>query len=1778
MSKLFSRCRTLAVALAAVAAMALPAPAQTAPAGDATPTNAPAAGGLFQLNAEQLDADLRALVGQGGPDGTIHRLAGFQEGSLRAGKHVFQRLIDMGFADGNAADANADPAAAVFVQDVPLAQPTYEHCQLIVDGDANTAVRLYPMRSNILLAPVTPAKGLSGMTAYLGSGELEDYGQRFPHDKIAVLDMDAADNWLPPFAMGAKAVVFIEGDEPVDNPTHHVNMPANLPRFYIRAEDANRLELRQRPRQITIRAKARWHSVSARNIVAVVRGTDATLSGTSPSRQAIVLGCPLDSLSEVPQISPGARQAANAAALMQLAGHLRANPLERDVAICFFDAQTQALAGPRAFYAALFRPKVRQASTLSARRAEIDEERQFRLHVRELYQDIYARAQRQLHLLGMDERLDPAELERLADQEIQTNDQGQPADPNAAVRRDWARYLLGRGPLPEPRRALVTPEMERREYASVKLPALNILKNEARSRADEQMEQLRVLRLDRRDLRQLTGRLGEQLQAGGPETTELQARLADANQRLEALQKRIDAGRTIQLMWNHVQRDLHYEKLDEDAPAAERRRVLIAMTELGGGGMLSDMMDLQTRRLAELDELKTRLNQEEAIHRMLGDGRVVLHLAINLGDQRDRWSFIHGDDSVVDNNDDAGIYSQVYRQIGRTLESHGSLVPGLYTLPLQQTYDVRTFAPGLYADSSGAARIVAVYNLSVMTMLDRRAAQGQPVDTIDRLNVPVLARQFQEFGRFLRPLAANPDLPTKPGHAQSARFDETGFRNAKGTGGRVTSATGGLRALPERDAFVGAAPRLWNAIEAHQTPPGFVPEIRVRTNLNGAYALGMVHETYFAKPIAFASVFDTQGVPTSVTSEMTIATNPKQAVKIQLFQSQMKTVVAYGLSRGTMGTQTMRAASTAEFPPDSSLTCEAGSLLTLFAPQTADGFKLFNARGVVALNNRETPEGYLGKGVGLANPFEHPFTVDMTAHDLRVLNDYRLELLQENRINQDSLADLDGEGKDLEELGREQLAQLRGTRTADEGEQATVDSALGLLTAASGYYQRVYGPLVGVLNDLVTAVVLLLLLAIPFAYALERLLIGTPHIYRQIGWFGALFLMTFAVLYMVNPAFKIASTPIIIFLAFAIILLACLVIFILVRKLQTEIRKMQGMASTVHSADVSRLSTMMAAVNMGISTMRRRPVRTILTAITVVLLTFTILTFASFGTEWGVAQTYQSPLTGGPRIMVRHTVWNPLERGMFESLRGFLAGRAKAVPRLWVAPTAAQAKAAASAGRELMKLALRGDLAGRPVPLAAAVGLDPRDLAEQEFDQFLEGDASLITDPDGKGIFLTEAARDWLELTAEDVGKAKLVFNGYEFIYAGTISYAFASETMLEGSSWLPVDYESSGLADPTASEAAAAETMEVQSNQNAQYSADKLVLTPRRIPEQMARQIPPIPVYPENPETVEQIGKAIAKVTNLPTFIGSGGAVERLKFASLTKASGFQDLLIPVLLGGMIIFATMLGSVSDREREIYTFSSLGLAPPHIASLFFAEAAVYAVVGGMGGYLLGQVVARVLGYFATLGWVGVPPMNYSSTNAIVTILIVMATVLISTIYPALKASRSANPGIQRSWRIPRPQENLYDLVFPFTVSAYDIVGVVSFLKEHFDNYSDTSLGSFATSEVHIFRQTDNDMLGLRAEMALAPFDLGVTQKFALLSQPSEIEGIDEVRILICRLSGARGDWQRSNRVFINDLRKQLLIWRSLPDDVMDRYRQETLDQWNQLPTERIDRDTFGEQA
>ena len=1758
--------------------------------------------GSFTLDKAQFETDLAELTKH------PHRLAGagrparegdpFEAGSVAAAAHVQKRLAEIGL-----------PAGDMYQQEFDLYQPVCTEAKLIVNGKeivpADGGRAIYPMRHNFLQAPITPREGLTGQCVYVGKGTLAEFGSVLPKDKIVVMDYaDSGRNWLKAFAFGAQAVVFVGPKDAMSTTAwHHINVPANLPRFFMPEDVADSLGLRAAgaTRTITLLAASEWQRLRGRNVIAIIPGTEPRFGDALP--QALVLAATLDSLSEVPELSPGARDAANVAMLLQIAQYLKNNPPRRNIILCFFDGQSVQHAGSLAFYGAINRGKTGSANgqPLERKLEHLQSERAFARSV--------------LRILAVSAEAD-------SDKNIFSTQARNAVRPESIWKRVFT--LAGdeagnyQGELP---RELDPDAVWDRTF--------ELIRGEAKTFGGDVLDELRPLRIRSDEIRRTIDRLVKTADEPG-----VAAEIAALQAEKDGIDETIAEKAVLDRGWNKLLEGLDKKVITEEmAPRYEELiQTLTRLYELRQVEINDSIRDVRSAVV-----LRDRFGPVNGM-------QVMLHIAVNFGDARARWTFIHGDDSGYIDQDKPGVYNGVNKmlqKVGNDLGvGEGKLLARFDDQAVRNDYtDPRLLAPGLFVDSGASARLYAIFNVSTMTVLDRLVRQGHPGDTVAALNTAPMLAQAGEAAIFFRQLATEKDL-TQPSNAPTAVYNDTKWNESqlRQEGASVRRLGGGeaMSSRPVRGAIVALLMKgtgTWNGWPIEKSPPGFDVALLGRTNVNGIFEIAPTAATTVGSPWrlgyapALCAMFDEytpmipapagvdpallstntkRGLISSITNDETkipktnVDTTPERAV-YTVFKTRPITVVGYGYDRSNLTTQVMRAQSTAEMRLDQRLIIETENLLTVFAPYENKGLKLFNKGAMVTLgNSMGKPEG---DGISLENPYVHLCVADQTSRDAAILNSYRLDLLARNRITQDDLQNLQERGlefrRQAEEL-RPRLAEgLAGTDGQAEASQADgVEAAtkfggtgqyIGDLEASAALSRRVYVPLVGVMNDLVTAVVLLLLLALPFAFALERLIIGTPHIYRQIMWFGIFFLLTFGVLYMVNPAFKIAATPIIIFLAFTIILLSLLVIFIMVRKLQTEVRKMQGLASTVHSTDVSRLSTMMAAVSMGISTMRRRPLRTLLTSATVVLLTFTILTFASFGSSWGLRKKYVGPLTGStPRFMIRHQLWMPLRPEVIESLEGHLSKEATAVYRYWVSPAPQDVVDSVKYQISLDMLLTDGE-AKKKTLLSAAVGIDAVEFdllrppagdegaSVSDLENFFDGDVRLLATD---GLFVSRANAAALGLTAEDRGKTKVLFKGKQFVFAGFLNDTFGTYNILEGSSPMPVDYTTSaGPGDALEqmmtrqSQNTTQSQSELADQPNAQfvpYSVDKVVVISATAAKELGGLVRTVTFYPRDPSRLQELAERAAEIAELPTYAGDANGVYRMMFGTLASASGVKDLLIPVLLGGLIVFATMLGSVSDREREIYTFSSLGLAPPHVASLFFAEASMYAVIGGMGGYLLGQIVARLMGVLSGYFGFNVPTMNYSSTNAIVTVLIVMSTVLISTIYPALKASRSANPGIQRSWKIPKPANNTYDLVFPFTVSAYDITGVVSFLKEHFDSYSDTSLGTFTTASSGVFRQRDNDMLGFKARVALTPFDLGVNQNFALLSQPSDIEGINEVRILIARLSGATGDWRRANRVFINDLRKQLLIWRSLPPEIMERYRQMTLENWDQLPVETMD--------
>jgi len=299
---------------------------------------------------------------------------------------------------------------------------------------------------------------------------------------------------------------------------------------------------------------------------------------------------------------------------------------------------------------------------------------------------------------------------------------------------------------------------------------------------------------------------------------------------------------------------------------------------------------------------------------------------------------------------------------------------------------------------------------------------------------------------------------------------------------------------------------------------------------------------------------------------------------------------------------------------------------------------------------------------------------------------------------------------------------------------------------------------------------------------------------------------------------------------------------------------------------------------------------------------------------------------------------------------------------------------------------------------------------------------------------------------------------------------------------------------------------------------------------------------FNEGTDVQQRIEEFMSRLA-VTVFAGIKDKVTVYSSMARTSLSGTENLFIPIMIASLIVLNTMMGSVHERFKEIGIYSSVGLAPVHIGALFIAESCVFAVLGAIAGYLLGQVIAKILTECNALAGL---TLNYSSVSAVMSTLLVMVVVLLSTLYPAKTASRLAVPDVTRRWILPDPEGDLWRFGFPFTVSGREILGLYTFFHEFFSSREEESIGHFHTRDTGVerFRHEGEDGFRISFKAWLAPFDLAVSQAVEMTAMPTGKYGIYSIRLVIHRLSGESKTWVRLNRRFLNIIRKQFLLWRT----------------------------------
>jgi len=659
-----------------------------------------------------------------------------------------------------------------------------------------------------------------------------------------------------------------------------------------------------------------------------------------------------------------------------------------------------------------------------------------------------------------------------------------------------------------------------------------------------------------------------------------------------------------------------------------------------------------------------------------------------------------------------------------------------------------------------------------------------------------------------------------------------------------------------------------------------------------------------------------------------------------------------------------------------------------------------------------------------------------------------------------------------------------------------------------------------VIEDGTSTTIFFAILLIPFAFALSSLLFNLDSQFKQITFTGLIYGIFFFFFYLVHPGLHLTQNIgmiIIGIIATIFIFPALLMIYQEGYQYLQSIRvKMVG----AHFADTSRTSTILIAMSTGLNRMKKRKGRTMIALSGIILITFSLTLFTTASTQVSVyakGKEFNTPYEG---VQFRIASWEaPLSENILESIEIQYSSQIEYLSsRWWLYPPSTDVNGfvnitANNATTNWVGWSILG------------IGVD-----EPRFHDFstILSDGSWFSAPRAFECVLSEASANELEVEVNDT----VIWAGIEFKIVGIMKNEFDSLKDFDNEELTP---KNNRAPSP-----------------NVHIDSALTFFIPSGTAKDFGASLYAFSII-TNEETSINIAETISTTYGrfLEIRIGFENTVTIYKRVTQSLGKGFVELGMPLTIAILLMINTSISTVYESKREIETFTSLGLAPFHIAGLFLAEFLVYAVIGSVIGYLAGITIAVLLsnlGLFpANLA------INYSSGSVMSALGLGMAGILLSTIYPLTISAKMSVPSVKRSWELKTtPIDNNWMIPLPFVAATEkEANGIIEFMFEYFRIYESESVGGvFFAQNPRVFERKTRDRIEkhLTSIINLAPFDVGIQNKFDLVTYLDEIKYRYIFEIHLERTEGILSAWEASVRRFTDVIRKQLLIWRNLPKD------------------------------
>ncbi len=1666
----------------------------------------------------------------------------------------------------------AIPGVRMWTQEFPVVMPRFLESELrIPAGPAQGKHHVYPLWPACGRLNTTPRDGISGRLIYIGKGEPGRLPGHCPasslRGQVAVMEMAGGDAWSEAYNAGAQAIILL-GSPAVtsfDVSSHVMMIPINVPRFYVPDGSLADALRTGKAGDGTLYARGDWAAATARNIYVLVKPT-----GKRPDaielQQAFVIAVAYDSMSVVPELAPGADAALDVAAALNLLRQYSRTAPARPLLFAFLDAYTINQLGVRQMLGS-FATVPKDRKEFSKEDAELLGT--YRKHA-QLAEELFISS------------TVPREIQWLNTVLLCLGGLAFFATFLWFVQR--RRFVLCGVPLVfliiemiivasnysnwvrveakvKPRPAILNERDGLNRFHESRFRDLRrYIKDEVARDIAQNESELYPVRLKaselgtrRRDIYEEMAGLKKRADSGperkkaDDQTAALLAELTDINDKLKDLDKVQDRLRKSTAERNSVQRQLFSSiPLGDESVALAHvlwtrasQRIAGQLKSLEGTAAQDRQRDLRRGMLLR------ELGLPEKIERPLG-----FIFGIDLSDSgvaagpslQDRFHFI---------NESRNAESFRRWMAAKQRQDGDRFWPAdvrhaVNLNPLSGMESAAADVVGLIHNITSPAVSFATAGITWSTLEAIQPRTDTPNDTAARLDWSRIEPQLKATRVLLGRLIADPAfLPNTKEVASWTRAH----------GAIVDESPGDPVPRVPMEGY------LTTLVSGSQPVPGLRRLEFALTGIDGQFQFDLLPSASGVRGFSVQSFLTAEdgrivraidalkaGRGVTLTVDLSASNpGPMRAVVFDCGELNLPELFDPRYLLGLPAVSVLDAIRGSN-PQRMNLGRYGNKLTCLLEPGVR--WQLILRRGIAAnrmvlLNVLDTKDPEVAalpvRKIMVGFPLGERLPLDpvhISARDF-----YRLDFLRLSDYRKAGIT-----SKPIEEMQKRTEVLLAG---ADDALKH--DDGAGYVKNTSGALAnevRIYEAVLDTAKDVIRGAIFLLLMIVPFSFVMERLLFASPHIYKQLGAIIGIFAVMAAVLWSFHPAFRISGHPLMIIMAFGAIGMSVMVISMIFSKFESELEELRSGRAESSGARTSRLGLAYTALRLGIANMRKRKLRTALTAATVILITFALLCFMSASsyhtTRDSTVRTKASFQPAFAGVLIALPANREMAPQALRALETITPPGRTVAPTYWlVNPWDTQ-----------WRIHVRNGVTGKQVSLKAALGVSASDGPLVGFDKVCSNWPRFAA---GNACYLSSTVAEELGVKPGD----KVILGGVALELLGTFQSKAFDETVmrLDGTPMRPFDFTAVGDEQrQMMTRSGLEELMEdiesgkaLERAESLPYTpSDGIVVAPASVVRRLGGGLRSISIAAPDYATAQDFAKELSERFAFPIYYGAPGQGVRVVVGVPPLPHAPKSLLIPLAIAGLIILNTMLSSIAERKREIYIYTSLGLAPLHVGFLFLAEAITYGLMGSIFGYVAGQGVAKVL---SEMGWMGGITLNYSGTQAIITMIMVLGVVIVSSLVPAFLAGKLAAPSNEMTWRVPQPQDDVIRDRLPFTATTRTAAGVLEFLYEYMDAHREGTIGNFSADDLRKIHENANgvDVIGLEGTVWLAPYDLGIRQDVRILIQPSAEADIYEINIELRRQSGQVSSWWKLNRVLLGDLRRQLLGWRKLKIDRMLEY-------------------------